>query len=315
MRSLRRRVRLWIIATTTAIVTLGSAVGMVDERRQLAGAEAAYVGGFLEHLAAMPDFRKNSASARAHLQTLAASFARAGGKVALVPLARPPELSLGSGAVACQPLSLSDGNWALHYWSDGRFIKSQLRRGLAIRVGLGATTIFVLLAGLEWILRRNLFAPLDTISRQIERITEGGGWIASVPRSDAELSRLTAALRALGPGLEMQTRRWIDLERRCAAAAVLSGLRRAVLDPLRDVHLELSQLEAGPYGDATTKRRLRRAARGVEQLSAALNEADERWFPSQSAEHPPGAADAACPRKTASEVEVAQSIQMRRRIQ
>lgn len=284
MKSLRTKIRWWVVASTTVTVGLVTAFGVVEDRRQIERAEAAYLAGFLEHLSAMPEFRGDSGTVRSHLRMLAPSLERAGGRLDLVPLSSASQAPLGSGIVACQALDLPDGRWTLHYWSDGRFVRDRFRSALAIQLLQAALTIAGLVAGIEWILRRSLLGPLGTISRQIERITEGGGWLASVPATDLELDRLTRALRALGPGLEEQTRQWIATERRCAVAASLSGIRERTLGPLRSAHLELSQLEAGAVRDAETKRRLRRAARSIEELSAALAESDAHWFPPSAGE-------------------------------
>ncbi|MCC6128967.1 MAG: hypothetical protein IT186_03480 [Acidobacteria bacterium] len=279
MKSLRTRIRWWIVASTTITVGLVTTFGVMEDRRQIERAEVAYLTGFLEHLSAMPEFRGDSGTVRSHLRMLVPSFERAGGRLDLVPLSSASQAPSGSGIVACHELDLSDGRWTLHYWSDGRFVRARFRSALAIQLLQAALTIAGLIAGIEWILRRSLLGPLGTISRQIERISEGGGWLASVPATDLEFDRLTTALRALGPGLEQQTRQWIAAERRCAVAAALSGIRERTLGPLRSAHLELSQLEAGSARDAETKRRLRRAARSIEELSAALAESDAQWFP------------------------------------
>ena len=279
MNSLRNRIRWWVVASTTLTVGLVTTIGVIEDRRQIERGEVAYLAGFLEHLSAMPEFRVDSRTARAHLRMLAPSFERAGGRVELVPLSSASQAPTGSGIVACQALDLSDGRWTLHYWSDGRFVRDRFRSALAIQLLQAALTIAGLVAGIEWIIQRSLLGPLSTISRQIERITEGGGWLASVPATDLELDRLTRALRALGPGLEEQTRQWIATERRCAVAASLAGIRERTLGPLRNAHLELSQLEASSVRDDGTKRRLRRAARSVEELSAALADSDAQWFP------------------------------------
>lgn len=279
MKSLRTRIRWWVVASTTITVGLVTTVGVIEDRRQIERAEVAYLTGFLEHLSAMPEFRGDSGTVRSHLRMLAPSFERAGGRLDLVPLSSASQAPSGSGIVACQALDLSDGRFTLHYWTDGRFVRDRFRSALAIQLLQAALTIAGLVAGIEWILRRNLLGPLGTISRQIERIAEGGGWLASVPPTDLELDRLTRALRALGPGLEQQTRQWIATERRCAVAAALSAIRERTLGPLRSAHLELSQLEAGYVRDAETKRRLRRAVRSIEELSAALAESDAQWFP------------------------------------
>ncbi len=279
VKSLRTRIRWWVVASTSLTVGLVTTIGVIEDRRQIERAEVAYLAGFLEHLSAMPEFRADSGTARAHLRMLAPSFERAGGRVDLVPLSSASQAPSGSGIVACQALDLSDGRWTLHYWSDGRFVRDRFRSALAIQLLQAALTIAGLVVGIEWIIQRSLLGPLSTISRQIERITEGGGWLASVPATDLELDRLTRALRALGPGLEKQTRQWIDAERRCAVAAALAGIRERTLGPLRNAYLELSQLEAGSIRDDGTKRRLRRAARSVEELSAALAESDAQWFP------------------------------------
>ncbi|HRY46074.1 MAG TPA: hypothetical protein P5164_19245 [Thermoanaerobaculia bacterium] len=278
MRSLRLRLRAWVVVTTTVAVGAVTAAGVLDERRQIRRAESAYIGAFLEHLAAMPELRSDSSTVQAHLGALSGSLARAGGKVALVALKPSDPVPLGAGAVACQRLSLSDGEWALHYWSDGRFVRAQIRRALLTRLLLAVGLVLAIVAGLEWMLRRNLLRPLSTISRQIERITEGGGWLAHVPETDEELQRLTRALRALGPGLEAQTRQWIETERRVTAASVLARIREATLEPLRSAQLELSQAEAAFTTDAATKTRLRRAARSVSRLTETLRGAEATWF-------------------------------------
>lgn len=285
MKSLRTRIRWWIVASTTITVGLVTTFGVMEDRRQIERAEVAYLTGFLEHLSAMPEFRRDSGTVRSHLRMLAPSFARTGGRLALVPLSSASQAPSGSGIVACQALDLSDGRFTLHYWSDGRFVRDRFRSALAIQLLQAALTIAGLVGGIEWILRRSLLGPLGTISRQIERITEGGGWLASVPATDLELDRLTKALRALGPGLEEQTRQWIATERRCAVAASLSGIRERTLGPLRSAHLELSQLEAGSVRDAETKRRLRRAALSIEELSAALADSETQWFPTSVGEN------------------------------
>ncbi|HPA51433.1 MAG TPA: hypothetical protein PLP50_07505 [Thermoanaerobaculia bacterium] len=278
MRSLRLRLRAWVVVTTTVAVGAVTAAGSLEERRQIRRAESAYIGAFLEHLAAMPELRSDSSTVQAHLGALSGSLARAGGKVALVALKPSDPVPLGAGAVACQRLSLSDGEWALHYWSDGRYVRAQVRRALLTRLLLAVGLVLAIVAGLEWMLRRNLLRPLSTISRQIERITEGGGWLAHVPDTDEELQRLTRALRALGPGLEEQTRQWIETERRVAAASVLAGVRAVTLEPLRSAQLELSLAEAALTTDAATKTRLRRAARAVHRLTETLRDAEATWF-------------------------------------
>ena len=279
LKSLRTKIRWWVVASTTVTVGLVTAFGVVEDRRQIERAEAAYLAGFLEHLSAMPEFRGDSGTVRSHLRMLAPSLERAGGRLDLVPLSSASQAPLGSGIVACQALDLPDGRWTLHYWSDGRFVRDRFRSAFAIQLLQAAVTIAGLVVGIEWILRRSLLGPLSTISRQIERITEGGGWLTSVPATDHELDRLTRALRALGPGLEQQTREWIATERRCAVAEALSGIRERTLGSLRGAHLELSQLEAASVRDAETKRRLRRVPRSIDEMSAALADSDAQWFP------------------------------------
>lgn len=279
LKSLRTRIRLWVVASTTLTVGLVTTIGVVEDRRQIERAEIAYLTGFLEHLSAMPEFRGDSGTVRTHLRMLAPSFERAGGRLDLVPLSSASQAPSGSGIVACQTLDLPDGRFTLHYWSDGRFVRDRFRSAFAIQLLQAAVTIAGLVVGIEWILRRSLLGPLSTISRQIERITEGGGWLTSVPATDHELDRLTRALRALGPGLEQQTREWIATERRCAVAEALSGIRERTLGSLRGAHLELSQLEAASVRDAETKRRLRRVARSIDEMSAALADSDAQWFP------------------------------------
>ncbi len=216
MRSLRNRLRGWVVATSALTVGLVTAAGIVEERQQIERAEGAYLGSFLEHLSAMPEFRGRSGTVRAHLEMLTESFHRTGGTVQLAPFGTSAP-SLGGRLVARQPLLLEDGAFELQYWSDGRYAMGRFQRAFAIHLAYALATILALVLGIEWILRQHLLSPLDTISRQIERMAEDGGGLASGPQPDVEFARLTRALRSLGPGLASQTRRWIEAERQHAA--------------------------------------------------------------------------------------------------
>ena len=114
MKSLRTRLRWWVVASTTSTVGLVTTFGIIEDRRQIERAEAAYLTGFLEHLSAMPEFRGDSGTVRSHLRMLAPSFERAGGRLDLLPLSSASQAPSGSGIVACQALDLSDGRWTLH---------------------------------------------------------------------------------------------------------------------------------------------------------------------------------------------------------
>jgi len=116
--------------------------------------------------------------------------------------------------LARKPVSLAEGDFELRYGSDAARLASMTRRAIALHGLHGLLAIGALIAGTAVILQRGLLAPLRSIARQLDRMRDGGGWLARVPTTDAELTDLAGAVAGLGPGLESQAREWIAAEHR-----------------------------------------------------------------------------------------------------
>lgn len=226
--SLRLRVSLWnagVISVTLAVLT-GAAIH--EERRQLVRAEAANASALLDHLVHMPQFQEDVATVRAHLELMRGSLRAAGGALDLVPRAsRPAEAANAeaSGVIATRALALREGAFELRYSSSGDRLEQTMWRSVAMHLLYGVVALAALLAGTEWILRANLLAPLRSLSRQIERMRDGHGWLSRVPPTDEELSSVAGAVADLGPALERQVHEWIEAERRSAVAQAIRNIR------------------------------------------------------------------------------------------
>ena len=225
--SLRSRVSLWNAAVMAATLTVLTVVAIHEERGQIVRTETAHARALLDHLARMPEFQGDVGTVRSHLELMRESLRAFGDALALAPRAErilAPE-DPGARLVATRSLSLRQGEFELRYVSDGDRIRRALRRSVAMHILYGLAALAALVAGTEWILRANLVVPLRSLSRQLDDMRDGRGWLTRLPHTDEELAGVARAVGDLGPALERQVNEWIEAERRAAVALSIGSIR------------------------------------------------------------------------------------------
>jgi hypothetical protein len=221
-RSLRLRIGGWTVAVFTLTLVLVTAAGILDDRRQLFRAQAEQARALLAHLAQRHEFQGAFETAASSLALIRDSLAGSGGNVELVP-ARATHEAKGE-VVARQALSLGGGSFELRYLGDVGRVRDMTRRSVFLHVVHGLVALGLLLAGMELILKRNLLAPLQTLSYQVKRMQTGGGWHPVPPPTDSEL--------------------WVNAERRSAVTLALNHLRVVLRGSLRDAQALIGDLQA-----------------------------------------------------------------------
>jgi hypothetical protein len=265
-RSLRLRIGGWTVAVFTLTLTLFTVAGIVEDRRQILGAQSQQARALLVHLSQMAEFRGSFENAASHLALLRDSLVGTGGSLELVRAATKAE----SAVVARQPLPLAEGNFELRYLGDATRLRELTLRSVVLHVAHGVLTLVVLLLGMEWILRRNLIAPLKTLSHQVDRMRRGGGWVPVIPPTDSELGGLAEAVKGLGPALEEQVHRWVNAERHAAVTLALSHIRAGLAGPLRDIRAFIGDLEARHLVVPSGKAKLRSILGKLDLMREAL---------------------------------------------
>jgi hypothetical protein len=277
--SLRLRIGGWTVAVFTLALTLSTIVGIAEDRQQLLAAQAEQGRALLTHLSLMGEFQGGVETAVSHLSALRDSLVGSGGSLELVPAAKPAE----NDVVARQTLSLATGTFELRYVGNAARLRALTRRSVLLHVAHGVLTLAILLAGMEWILRRNLIAPLRSLSHQVDRMRHGGGWAPVIPPTDVELGGLAEAVRGLGPALEEQVHQWVNAERRSAVALALNHIRAGLRGSLRDAQALIGDLQArrlvAPSGTPKLRSILGNLdrIREVLQIEEEVEAAHTRW--------------------------------------
>ena len=269
-RSLRLRIGGWTVLVFTLTLALFTIVGVIEDRRAILRAQGEQAHGLLAHLVQMPEFQGDLRTAGSHLASIRDSLGGLGGTLELVPTAKEAEADL----VARQALSLAGGNaegsLELRYLGDATRLRELTRRSVVLHVIHGLLTLAVLLAGMEWILRRNLIAPLQSLSHQVDRMRRGGGWVPVIPPTDVELGGLAEAVNGLGPALEVQVHQWVNAERHSAVTLALSRIRVDLKGPLRDIRGLIGDLEARHLVAPSGKPKLRSILGNLDRIREAL---------------------------------------------
>lgn len=241
--SLRLRVSLWNAAVVTTTLMALTLAAIHRERRQIVRTESANADALLAHLASMPEFQRDVATVSAHLERMRRSLRASGDGLALV--ARPDAAAAAQnawdgGIVTTRRLSLREGEFDLRYLRDPQRLRKALRRSVAMHLSYGFIALVALIAGTEWILRSNLVGPLLLLSRQLDHMRDGRGWLPRVLHTDQELAVVARAVGDLGPALARQVDEWIQAERRAAVALAIGRIRA-----------RLGEAHVGASGDAT----------------------------------------------------------------
>ena len=274
-RSLRLRIGGWTILVFTLMLALFTIIGVIEDRHEILRAQGEQARGLLTHLVKMPEFQGDLRTMGSHLTAISDSLSGMGGTLEVVPTAKEAE----AGLLARQPLSLAGGNaegsLELRYLGDVTRLQKFTRRSVVLHVIHGLLTLAVLLAGMEWILRRNLIAPLQSLSHQVDRMRRGGGWVPVMPPTDVELDGLAGAVNGLGPALEKQVHVWVNAERHSAVTLALSHIRVNLKGPLRDIRGLIGDLEARHLVAPSGKPRLRSILANFDRVLEALMTEDE----------------------------------------
>jgi hypothetical protein len=273
--SLRWRIAVWTVGAFASALGLLTVVSVVDEYRQIAALERAQAEALLAHLASMPEFRSDLEAAAHHLAMLRDTLRAAG---AHVELTRPGLRLDEASPLAVRTLRFENATLELRYLDDPDRLRNVMRRSIVMHATYGLATLAALVVGILWILKRHLILPLDRITHQLTRMRSGGGWIAAVPQSDAELFRLVDAVRALGPGLAHQVEEWVKTERTASSALTLGRIRRRLNEPLRLLRLQATNLQTGQTLSPEATRRLRALLIAVDGLDSAIQEEEELHF-------------------------------------
>lgn len=271
-KSLRWRLGGWSVAVVSVTLLVATVLRGVDEQRRMVSRETAAAHSLLDRLAGTPEMSRNVDDARAWLHVVQPVL---GAQRASVTLARQTEpVPDGWTVLATRRLQLPEGGFDLRYQLSQASFAAAVRRALAFHAIHGVLTLLLLLAGMEWILRRRLLAPLRQLSHQVHHMSAGGGWIPVLPDTDAEMTEIRSAVRDLGPALAGQVDQWIQGERRAAVTLALGRLRGRLREPQRRALVLLGDLQANGGVTPAGKAKARALIREVEGLSQVINEVE-----------------------------------------
>lgn len=273
-RSLRGRLRRWIVVASLVTIALLTMAAVIEERRLLHEVETANARAFLAHLAEMTQLRADHAIAARYVAEFEGPLRGAGIRLVMVPADAPLE-----GAVlARRALELADGRFELRYASDAPWTVGLQRRAVAFHLVLGVAALAALLAGAEWILRRRLVIPLSRFAHQVRFMRDGGGWAPRLPSADSELGELARALEDLGPALHAQVDQWVEAERRAAAARAIGDLRAKLREPRRRALALLGDLQARDAVSPEAKPKLRALVAELERIGVEIRSEEAALF-------------------------------------
>lgn len=289
LRSLRRRIALWIGGVSLAAIAGLTAATVVAERSLVMSLRRSAGESLVTHLAEMREFRRGEAEARRHLQTLAPVLAAGGATLELEEVSAPTF----THALVTRRLTLDAKSYELRYRATESWPASVVWRGIALHVMHGAAALVLLLAGVEWMLRTRLVAPLSQIAHQLRFMGNGGGWSPKLPVTDGEIGDVGSAIAELGPALADQVQQWIEAERRTAIATTLAEVRRRLRAPQQRVLALASDLQARAVVAPEAKQRLRALLAEIDGLSAATRDVERESFAVSCSSHEGGPVAAA----------------------
>lgn len=276
-RSLRWRLRGWTIAVIGVTLIAATAIRVVDENRRTIARETREGNALLDRLVGTQEMQRGVAEARAWLQVVQPALGAQYASVSLVPASDP--VPADARLLARRPLPYREGNYELRYLLSRERFTAAARDAIAFHAVHGVLTLLLLLAGMEWILRRRLLAPLHQLSHQVNHMGAGGGWQPVLPDADSEILEIRSAVQDLGPALAGQVDEWIQGEKRAAVALAICRLRARLREPQRRALVLLGDLQATGGVTPAGKARTRALTREVEALSRVLDEAELLQMP------------------------------------
>jgi hypothetical protein len=276
-RSLRWRLGGWTIAVVSVTLMAATAVRVVDENRRMIARETTGANALLDRLVGTPEMQRGVSDARAMLQIVQPALVAEYASVALDPSRAP--IPADGRLLAKRSLPFREGDYELRYLLSRERFASATREAIAFHAVHGVLTLLLLLAGMEWILRRRLLDPLHQLSHQVNHMGAGGGWQPVLPETDAEILEIRSAVRDLGPALAGQVDEWIEGEKRAAVALAMARLRAQLREPQRRALVLLGDLQAAGGVTPAGKVRARALTLEVEALSRVIDEAEVLQMP------------------------------------
>ena len=274
VRTFRRRLATWAFLALGGVISALTAATVIEELRLVTALQRSNGESLVRHLAAMPEFQRDSRTAREHVAVLAPTL----GHGASLELAPAAEIA-GAAVVAGRRLDLVDGAFELRYSVDPRFVRQVARRAAAVHAIDGLIALAIGLAALEWILHAKLARPLKHIAHRIRFMRRGGGWEPVLPRADAEIAEVADALRELGPAMHRQVLGWVEAERRAGAAHALSDIRARLREPKVRALALLGDLQARDAVSPLAKHRVRAIVAEMERIAREIDAEERRLFP------------------------------------
>lgn len=270
--SLRFRLALWTIGTFVCVIVALTFVSVYEERRQVTTSEHSLAWALLDHLAGMIDVTGDPSAARQHLDSICRALQAAGMDVQVAP---SDSLRDGPPPVAIRPFRLGKDDFTLRYIASPGRLEAATRRSVLMHLSVGMAALVPLVVGILLVLRLHLTKPLDRITHQLNRMRDGGGWLAgSIARPDAELDGLVASVRTLGPGLGKQIEEWVVVERRASAALALRRMRMVAEQHMESLRRDASGLLDDVLLKPEASRRARALLLTLEHMRDAIDEAE-----------------------------------------
>jgi hypothetical protein len=276
-RSLRWRLGGWTIVIVSLTLIVATSIRVVDANRRMIARETSGANALLGRLVANQEMQRDVGDARAWLQIVQPALGAEYASVALVPTSAP--VPTDERLLARRPLSYREGNYELRYLLSRERFAATAREAVVFHAVHGVLTLLLLLAGMEWILRRRLLVPLHQLSHQVKHMGAGGGWQPVLPETDFEILEIRSAVRDLGPALAGQVDEWIQGEKRAAVALAISRLRAQLREPQRRALVLLGELQATGGVTPAGKVPARALTLEVEALSRLIDEAELAQMP------------------------------------
>ena len=267
--TLQLRVTAAVVVIFVATLVVFTAIDLVGERSAFLRAEKRHAVVVLTHLAAMAEAQPARAALARHVASLNVQLRSVGGDVELIPL--PLAVSQEARAVASRRLLLDGQPYEMRY----RLREGTMRQAAINAIGLhllhGLIAIAAIVAVTELLVRRRLIRPLALITHQLAHMRKGGGWIATLPAVDSELTPITEAISDLGPGLEQQVKEWVEAERRAGVALTLLRIENQTREPLHRAQSAVRDLEV-LHAASDDLEKIRSLRAEIDEVSAVVSD-------------------------------------------
>jgi hypothetical protein len=219
-KSIRRRLDMTLATLLTATVAVVTIASAVIARSELQHAQKLQAAALLEHLLAMRP--QSESGLNSEIAKLSAHLRSSSATLVITAASAPKETTL---VVERSILGMSGK--VLRYESSGAQVAQVTRSIVFMHLLAGAVAVLMIIAAVEWTLRRRLFAPLQQFRNMLDEMATQG-WSSTLPEVDAELAALRSALGNVGPALTARTLEWFRHEQRRESAAAVTRLRTII---------------------------------------------------------------------------------------